>query len=149
MQTKTYPTAIDCACELLEVVPMIMRHIRLEMRRSRGSDLTVPQFRTLAYLTSHDGASLSDLADHIGLTLPSTSKLVDGLVERKFVHRKMCADDRRRMTLTLTGNGRAAWSTAYQAAQSYLAGKMAAVSQVDQDAIKHALTILRPIFQAE
>jgi DNA-binding MarR family transcriptional regulator len=149
MQTKTYLSAMDCASDLLEVVPMIMRHIRTEMRKSRGTDLTVPQFRTLAYLSAHDGASLSDLADHIGLTLPSASKLVDGLVERRFVQRKMCTDDRRRMTLSLMVDGRTAWSTAYQAAQSYLVDKLSAVSQVDQDTIKHAMDILRLIFHSE
>src|SRR6266536_982420 len=106
MATKSFSTANECAGELLEVVPLIMRYIRIEMRRSRGSDLTVPQFRTLAFLTTNEGASLSSLADHIGLTLPSASKLVDGLVERKLVQRKTCPDDRRRMTLLLTGSGR-------------------------------------------
>ena len=90
-------TADQCAHELLEVVPLVMRTIRTEMRGHRGADLSVPQFRTLVFLGNHGGASLSDLADFIGLTLPSVSKLIDGLVTRKLVARKVCTNDRRRV----------------------------------------------------
>jgi hypothetical protein len=43
----------------------------------------MPQFRTLAVIDRNANASLSDVTEHIGLTLPSMSKLVDGLVARK------------------------------------------------------------------
>ena len=45
--------------------------------------------RTLFILQHHTGVSLSVVADHLVLTLPSASKLVDGLVKRGFVMREM------------------------------------------------------------
>ena len=82
------PTPPDvCAQEILEVVPAVMLAIRAELRRHRTADLSVPQFRTLAFIDRQADASLSDVAEHIGLTLPSMSKIVDGLVTRKFVTR--------------------------------------------------------------
>ncbi len=77
-----------CAQEILDVVPVVMRSIRAEMRRHRTADLSVPQFRTLAFIDRNADASLSDVAEHIGLTLPSMSKIVEGLVVRKFVTRQ-------------------------------------------------------------
>ena len=38
----------DCAREVLEVVPLIMRAIRTDMRSHRTPDLSVPQFRRSA-----------------------------------------------------------------------------------------------------
>ena len=103
------PTSPDvCAQEILEVVPAVMRTIRAELRRHRMADLTVPQFRTLAFIDHKADASLSDVAEHIGLTLPSMSKIVDGLVVRKLVTRQTHPTDRRRMTLALTTRGQTA-----------------------------------------
>src|SRR5512137_2718402 len=100
-----------CAQEILEVVPAVMRIIRAEMRRHRTADLSVPQFRTLAFIDRNVAASLSDVAEHIGLTLPSMSKIVDGLVMRKLVTRQTHPTDRRRMTLALTPRGQTALQT--------------------------------------
>ena len=78
----------ECARQLLDTAPQIMRFIRAEMRSHRGHDLSVPQFRTLTFVNRNPEVSLSHLADHLGLTLPSTSKLVDGLVNQKVVTRR-------------------------------------------------------------
>src|SRR5512136_590260 len=91
-----------CAQEILDVVPVVMRTIRAELRRHRTADLSVPQFRTLAFIDRQADASLSDVAEHIGLTLPSMSKIVESLVVRKFVTRQRHPPDGRRITLALT-----------------------------------------------
>ena len=86
----------ETAHQVLDVIPLVMRTIRSEFRSQRSTELSVPQFRTLAFLRNNDGASLSSLANHLGLTLPSMSKLVDGLVSRGFVARTEHQGDRRR-----------------------------------------------------
>jgi DNA-binding MarR family transcriptional regulator len=143
------PIAERCAGELLNVVPVIMRHIRMEMRKSRGYDMTVPQFRTLAYLSSNEGASLTDLAEYIGLTLPSVSKMVDLLVARELVQRSTCVQDRRRVKLSLTGSGRVAWSIAYQAAKAYLVQKLVQLPDTDQEMVERAMKGIKPLFIKE
>ena len=87
-------TSEDAARELLEVVPIVMKEIRSEMRSRRTPDLTVPQFRTLAFVDRHKGASLSAVANHMGLTLPSTSRLVDILISRRLLTRGDNPSDR-------------------------------------------------------
>ena len=61
-------TTEECARELLEVVPLVMRDIRTQMRSERTPDLTVPQFRTMLFIDRNMGASLSEVAEHIGIT---------------------------------------------------------------------------------
>ena len=77
-----------CAHELMDTAPKIVQSIRIEMRGGHGADLSIPQFRTLRYIQRNPDTSLSDLADHLGLTLPSVSKLVDGLVHKELIIRQ-------------------------------------------------------------
>jgi len=137
----------ECACQMLETVPLVMRTVRTEMRRHRAADLSVPQFRTLAFLNRQAGASLSQVAEHIGLTPPSMSLLVEGLVERKLILRNTHAADRRRVTLRLTARGESALEAAHGATQAALAGKLAALSIQNRAIVVQAMQALRPIFE--
>jgi MarR family transcriptional regulator for hemolysin len=136
----------ECAHEVLEVVPLVMRTIRAEMRSHRTPDLSVPQFRALAFLNRCEGASLSDVAEHIGLRLPSVSKLMDGLVERSLVKRETHPDDRRRVTLALTARGRTMLQTAHEATRACLAGRLATLPVSERAAVAQAMRILHPLF---
>ena len=59
----------DCAAELLEVVPLMMRVIRAKVRAHSSPELSVPQFRALAFLGRNEGAMLGDVATFLVLTL--------------------------------------------------------------------------------
>jgi DNA-binding MarR family transcriptional regulator len=135
-----------CAQEVLEVVPVVMRTIRAELRRHRTADLSIPQFRTLAFIDRNADASLSDVAEHIGLTLPSISKIVEGLVVRKFVTRQTHPVDRRRLTLALTARGLTALQTSREAARACLAEDLASLTERQRETITQAMEILRPVF---
>ena len=140
----TSPAA--CAQEILDVVPIVMRSIRAELRRHRTADLSIPQFRTLAFIDRNADASLSDVAEHIGLTLPSMSKIVEGLVVRKFVTRQTARDDRRRMTLALTARGLTALQASRDATRACLAEDLAGLTERQRETITQAMEILRPVF---
>src|SRR5258708_37015420 len=98
---SSLPSPDDCARELLEVVPPVMRVIRTEMRSKTAPELSVPQFRVLSYLNRNAGGSLSEGADHIGLTRPALPGLSDGLGTRQLAAPQPGADDRRRLTPTV------------------------------------------------
>jgi DNA-binding MarR family transcriptional regulator len=138
-----------CAQEILEVVPAVMRTIRAELRRHRTADLSIPQFRTLAFIDRNVDASLSDVAEHIGLTLPSLSKIVDGLVTRKFVTRQTHPVDRRRMTLALTARGRTVLQTSREATRACLAEDLSALTDRERETVAQAMEILRPVFASQ
>ena len=139
-------SADECVREVLEVVPLIMRSIRGELRRHRGGDVSVPEFRTLLYLSRHENASLSEVAEHIGLTLPSMSRIVDILVTRKLATRETHHSDRRRMTLTLTGRGRTALQSALMATEAYLHALFGRFSSTERATVLKAMQVLRPLF---
>lgn len=139
-------TPDESAREILEVVPHIMHTIRRHMRSHSSPELSVPQFRTLAFLNRWPGASLSDVAENIGLTLPSMSKLVDGLVARQLVRREASPVDRRCITLALTSLGQRTFQAAYQATQVQLAELLTELNDAERTTVVAAMRALRPIF---
>ena len=136
----------ECAHEVLEVVPLAMRVIRKKLREHGTQLLSVPQFRTLSFISRNEGASLSEVAEHIGLTLPSMSTLVDGLVTRNFVVRSTHQDDRRRMDLTLTERGETTLQSARKETQEYLKQRLTGLSESERTTVVKGMRILRRVF---
>jgi DNA-binding MarR family transcriptional regulator len=139
-------TPKDTARAVIETVPLIMRTVRAEMRSASTSNLSVPQFRTLGFIARHPQTSLSDVAEHIGLALPSMSKLVDGLVERKLVMRQNFSDDRRRIMLELTTRGQELLQSAHASTQAAFAERLSTLSESDRATVACAMQILHPLF---
>jgi DNA-binding MarR family transcriptional regulator len=142
-------TAEECARELLEVVPLVMRDIRTQMRSTRTPDLTVPQFRTMVFVDRHIGVSLSEVAEHIGITLPSASKLVDDLIKNDLMSREEHPEDRRRVSLAVTRRGRTILEASREGTLTYLSEKLDETSQSDKEAIVKAMQALRFAFQKQ
>lgn len=99
------PTSYQAASELMEAMPAIMQFVRTEMRNQREPSLSVPQFRVLAFLGRYPHASLSKVADHIGITRATASTMVDRLVQRELVNRQEDPHERRQIMLKLTPTG--------------------------------------------
>ena len=145
--TRTTGSAEECAAEILETVPAVMRFIRARMRRHRGPELSVPHFRTLLFLSRKGGASLSALAEFLGLSLPATSRLVEGLVRKNFVVRRIPPGNRRLVALALSAGGRRTVGAARQATESRLAEMVAPLPAGERAAIGRALRTLREKLQ--
>lgn len=148
METISQATPSECSAQLIEVVPIMTRKIRSEMRRCTLSGLSHPHLRTLRYLETHPRASLSDLAAFLGLTLPSTSKLIQNLVTLKVVTRRRAAD-RRRVCLSLTDLGVAAFADAQLKTQNQLAANLNSLNAKELSTISEALGILYKAFSGQ
>jgi DNA-binding MarR family transcriptional regulator len=144
------PNLLDeCARRLLDTSPQIIRSIRREMRSHRSSDLSVPQFRALAFVHNNEEPSLSDLAEHLGLTLASVSTLVDGLVKKDLLLRTQSTADRRRLMLTLTKQGESIYDIARQGTQAHLSNLLSKLSREELMVINQAFQLMQPIFASE
>ena len=139
-------SSTETAREVLGVVPLVMCAVRSEMRRFRKGGVSVPQFRALGVVHRRPGVSLSDVAEHIGLTLPSMSRMIDGLVERKLMTRRHDPADRRRVTLEITARGRGLWQSAYDFTEAALAARMSTLAESERAAVSRAMLILQKLF---
>jgi DNA-binding MarR family transcriptional regulator len=142
-------SADRCAQEVLEVVPAVLRSIRSTMRSQRSPALSVPQFRALVFIGAQPASTLSRVAEHVGLTRPSASVLVDGLVKRRLMRRNPHPTDRRCVTLDLTQAGRAAVSQAQRRTQAFLAERLAGLPEAQRETIVQAMRFLHPLFVAD
>lgn len=140
------PSGRETAALLMDAMPLVMRHIRNEMRSNpnmRGP--TLPQFRALVFLSRHQGASLSQVAGRIGLTLPSVSKIVDALVTRGLVTRAASENDRRYVSLSLSKLGRETLAQAGRGTQTRLAEKVAGLSPEQLVMVCEAMQALQSV----
>jgi DNA-binding MarR family transcriptional regulator len=148
MLTLVPSSAEKCAAQVLETVPVVMRFIRAQMRRQREPELSVTQFRTLLFLSRHSGASLSALAEHLGLSLAAASRLVEGLVRRNFVARRIPPGNRRLVALALRACGERTVCAARQATVRRLAEVLGALPAGERAGIQRTLRILHEEFQS-
>ncbi|HEX7973404.1 MAG TPA: MarR family transcriptional regulator [Anaerolineales bacterium] len=135
-----------CAGELVEVIPQVMRSIRAEMRGGRAAGLSVPQLRALVFLRDNPSACLSELAEHIGVGLPSMSKMVDSLVDRGMVKRQTSPSDRRYVMLALTSAGGLSLEATRLRTRENLAGKLKGLNDAQRTILLQALDVLRQAF---
>ena len=140
------PANDECAHVVFEVVPQVMQSLRAEMRRQRGPDLSVLQLRALAYLRRNPGATLSVLAEHVGLTLPSMSSQVSGLVSRDLIDRSVAPEDRRFVTLKLTEQGNSVLDAARHNAQESLSKMLSVLSPAECAVVIEAMQLLARVF---
>jgi DNA-binding MarR family transcriptional regulator len=137
---------MDCAGEILDTVPLLMRQMRAQIRTFGARNLTLVEFRSLAFVARTDGATLSGLTDHIGLSMPSMSKIVDSLVKQKLMRRDISPADRRCMSLSLTERGRSLHLAARAHTKQYLVGQLAMLGAVQRESVAVALRLLRELF---
>jgi DNA-binding MarR family transcriptional regulator len=135
-----------CAHAMLDGMPPVMWFIRTQMRKHRTHGLSVPQYRALCLLDRFPTASLSHVADHLGSSQPSASRLIQGLVTRGLVARKECKDDRRQVKLVLTPRGKTLQAASHQATQARLAEAIAHLPEADRRTIVEAMHLLTDVF---
>jgi DNA-binding MarR family transcriptional regulator len=84
---------------------MLQYSTQAMLRLMQQADLSMPRMTTLMMLSRCGTASVSDISEHLNLSLGATSHLVDKLVEGGLVTRAEAPDDRRQKHIALTGAG--------------------------------------------
>lgn len=134
------------AAALMEVAALITREVRTLMRAHRDVALSVAHFRALGYVRRHPACSLTAVAEHLGLSVPATSRLVEALVADGLVVRQPSAHDRRYVTLHLSAEGERIQDEARSAALRSLAARLEPLGPQQRATIAQALDPLRQAF---
>lgn len=134
----------DTTSELLATLPLFARIVASEVHQELGEEVTIPQFRVLAYLA--DGPqSLSALARHRRVSAQAIGELVQTLVVRGWVERSRDPQDRRQQLVSLTAAGFAHQARVQARMIQRLAPLLAELSPAEIDAIQTALPALRRV----
>ncbi|MBD2123537.1 MarR family winged helix-turn-helix transcriptional regulator [Trichocoleus sp. FACHB-262] len=138
----------QCAARVMETVPLVMRFIRADMRvRGSYEEISVPQFRSLAFLDKNPGASLSELADHLGVTRATASANTERLVQRNFVDRCDHPEERRRVVLKLTPAGKEHLEATRAQTRLYIGDLLTSLSDDDITQVEAGLSLLKQVFE--
>jgi DNA-binding MarR family transcriptional regulator len=142
----TNPSAIQpCAHEILSAVPPAIWFIREKMRPHRKG-ISLPQFRALVLIDRQPETSLSMIADQCSASLPTTSRLIAGLVAKGLVTRKGCCDDRRQLELAITRLGREVLDTAWAGVQRCMETELQQLTDAQRKVIFEAMTLFQKMF---
>jgi DNA-binding MarR family transcriptional regulator len=135
--------------EILKVVPPMMRAIKKKWKNGQISGVTNSQFHLLLFIQNNPGTSLQDVAQYLDLTSPSASATVDELVSKQFVLREPSLEDRRKITLTLTGNGQTALQEISEHSQKYMAQYLTPLTAEERAIVLKAFQLLEPLFSVQ
>jgi DNA-binding MarR family transcriptional regulator len=92
--------------EVLLALARLFMDVSLRAADEMGA-LSPVQLRALTVLRSRSEGNLAALADSMGSTVSTASRLIDRLVSAGWVHRRMSSQTRREVSLTLTEAGQA------------------------------------------
>jgi DNA-binding MarR family transcriptional regulator len=73
---------------------------------AKAADLTLAQWRVLVVTAQGESVRVGELADRLGMSVPSTSRLVRRVEARRLVTATRALDDRRATDVNLTPAGR-------------------------------------------
>jgi DNA-binding MarR family transcriptional regulator len=132
------------ARQIVEVIPLVMRTLALEMR-STGY-LPMPAHCRLLLILAERPHNLSELADEQAVSLPTMSNSISTLVERGLVTRVRAPHDRRMVLVELTPAGRAALEAMRNAVEERMARKLSCLSPAECERVLAGLELLRGCF---
>ncbi|HXD05974.1 MAG TPA: MarR family winged helix-turn-helix transcriptional regulator [Burkholderiaceae bacterium] len=134
------------ARSIVDTVPRLMRAVRGEMRAAALPGLSIPQFRILIHVRQQPGASVTALAEHLGVTAPTASVAVERLVRQALLRTEAVLGDRRRVALFVTDAGDAAVRNAMTHTAESFAQRLGTLSAAQLDQLDEALGWLAAAF---
>jgi DNA-binding MarR family transcriptional regulator len=134
----------EVARDLLKIVPQVMRTIAAELRAA--GELPAPAHFGLLSLLSIQPRSLTELAAHQGVSLPTMSNSVTALVERGWVRRTAPGSDRRVVVVELTPLGRGALDRVGRLAEMHLAELLTPLDADARRRLQGGLSVLKALF---
>jgi DNA-binding MarR family transcriptional regulator len=103
MGPRTLPTTPS----LVETLVLAQRRaVRGLAARLADDGCTLDQWRVLRALDDDEGHVMGELADSLQIAQPTLTRVVDGLVDSAWVYRRPSLEDRRRVAVHLSRQGR-------------------------------------------
>ena len=136
----TTADAGSAARELLRVVMLVMRTVAADMRRQPGA--VAPAQMGLLMKVSMAPCTMSSLARHQAVSLPTISKTVDMLVRRGWLERSVDAQDRRQTMVQLTPDGRRVLAGIRKRTEQHVRRSLAPLTAAERQQVVAAMTIL-------
>jgi DNA-binding MarR family transcriptional regulator len=132
------------AHQILDFAPTVMRTVSSELRQT--DYLLAPVHFRLLWLLEHHPSTLSELAERQMVSLPTMSNSITFLEERGWVARKRSSEDRRKVMIDITPQGREVLVQTRQHMDEKVAQIIGELSVEEQAKASEGLSILKEAF---
>ncbi len=85
---------------------LISKFTKISKINSRKAELTLPQAWALQVISMRKGIFPKEISSYSGTTLPSITDLLDGLSTLDYIYRFRSNEDRRRVEISISENGK-------------------------------------------
>jgi len=138
----------EIARRILDIVPAVMRSVGADMRWRASAGFQVSHYRVLGMLSKRP-LTLSELAAYQAVALPTMSRTVSILVERGWITRTEDPEDRRRVQLGVTNEGRSVLKELRAEGLANLAARLAGLTPEEREQVLAGLEVLEKVFVTE
>jgi DNA-binding MarR family transcriptional regulator len=129
---------------LVQLFPGLIGTFRAGLRCS-GLNVDPAQFRLLAMI-GHRTWHLTELAGFVGVTPATMSNSIDTLVERGRINRNPGTEDRRRVRLEITDQGRETMLLVHRSMETQFADRLKGMSDQELLTIQEGIALLKQVF---
>lgn len=130
-----------------ELRPALLRLARNLRKETEALGVTSQQVTLLWLVRGRPGLSLRELAEEEGISAPSMSGHVDRLESAGLLRRVRSSDDRRRVGLELTREGRALLKRVRARRTTWLAERLERLPEDEREKIERALPALYALLE--
>jgi DNA-binding MarR family transcriptional regulator len=122
---------------------LVLLRVARQIRANSPSGVTPSQLAVIATLVRHGPCTIGQIAEFERVQPPSVSKIVEGLTAVGLVERERDPDDRRRVVITLSQQGKAFVERTRTESVSWLATRLAHLNESELEAVAEAV----PLFE--
>ncbi|MGP3533942.1 MarR family winged helix-turn-helix transcriptional regulator [Microbacterium sp. RD1] len=145
--SNTPPDSTDLSAEASDVRMATFKLAR-RLRAERAIDtMSDAQFAVLAVLKMHGPHTLGQLAERERVSAPSMNRTVGALEEAGYLTRSQADDDRRKVTIDLTPEGRAVVVETVRRRDAWLESALADLPASERRALARAAAVMRKLVE--
>ncbi len=135
---------------VLRALRRIIRAVDIHSRKLNNEfHITAPQMICLYSLAQHGDMTLSDLAKEVNLGTSTVNGIVDRLEEKQYLTRTRSSEDRRKVVLAITEDGREITRQAPMLLQDRLSASLRSLPELEQATITLSLERVVELMEAE
>lgn len=129
--------------EAVRLLPQIVKRMQASYNGyAEASGLTLGQMKTLSFLYHNGRSPVGEIAEGLGLAMPTASELVDKLAERDLVERETNPENRRQVLVSLTETGTAIGTQIFELRRAQIREAFADLDTSEQQVVVRGLRAL-------
>lgn len=117
--------------ELINLVFAMNRLTKEGLENEKGT-LSYIQLQALSFISRQKKPIIKNVAEHLNITAPSTTFLVNNLIKSKLVNRLYSAQDKRKIYLVISKKGERELKKGFKKAKQHLSKKLSFLSIKEQ-----------------